>query len=72
MSVSRAGQRDHLILDVSGLKPGLRFDVFTVQRSNLTANGTIDPAFTNFELAWYQSDLSADENGNATTSLRSR
>ena len=69
VTVSRAGQRDHLILDVNGLKPGLRFDVFTVQRSNLRADGSVDPAFTNFGLAWYQSDLTADENGNATTSL---
>jgi hypothetical protein len=69
VTVSRAGQRDHLILDVNGLKPGLRFDVFTVQRSNLLADGSVDPAFTNFGLAWYQSDLNADENGKATTSL---
>jgi hypothetical protein len=55
VTVSRAGQRDHLILDVNGLKPGLRFDVFTVQRSNLRADGSVDPAFTNFGLAWYQS-----------------
>ena len=57
VTVSRAGQRDHLILDVNGLKPGLRFDVFTVQRSNLLADGSVDPAFTNFGLAWYQSDI---------------
>ena len=60
VTVSRAGQRDKLTLNVSGLKPGLHFDVFTVQRSNLLANGIVNPAFTNFGLAWYQSDLTAD------------
>jgi hypothetical protein len=71
VTVSRAGKRDKLVLDVSGLKPGLHFDVFTVQRSNLLANGTVDPNFANFGLAWYQSDLTADQSGNATTTLTS-
>jgi hypothetical protein len=69
VTVSRAGQRDQLVLSVSGLKPDLHFDVFTVQRSNLLANGSVDPQFTNFGLAWFQSDLTADADGNATTSL---
>ena len=51
VTVSRVGKRDKLVLDVNGLKPGLHFDVFTVQRSNLLANGTVDPNFTNFGLA---------------------
>ena len=64
VTVTRAGQRDHLVLTVHGLKPHLHFDVFTVQRSNLLSNGTPDPAFTgSFGLAWYQSDLNADEDG---------
>ena len=71
VTVTRAGQRDHLVLTVNGLKPHLHFDAFTVQRSNLLPDGTPDPAFTNFGLAWYQSDLNADENGAATTSLNS-
>jgi hypothetical protein len=72
VTVSRAGQRDHLVLTVHGLKPRLQFDVFTVQRSNLLADGQPDPAFTgSFGLAWYQSDLNADADGNATTSLNS-
>jgi hypothetical protein len=72
VTVTRAGQRDHLVLHVEGLKPNLNFDVFTVQRSNLLADGTPDPAFTgSFGLAWYQSDLHADADGKATTSLNS-
>jgi hypothetical protein len=69
--VQRAGERDKLILSVDGLKPHLAFDVFTVQRSNLLSNGTVDPAFTNFGLAWYQSDLVSDADGRATTTLYS-
>ena len=72
VTVTHFFQRDRLILTVEGLKPRLRFDVFTVQRSNLLANGTPDPNFTgSFGLAWYQSDLNADEDGNATTTLNS-
>ena len=67
--VQRAGERDTLTLTVDGLKPNLQFDVFTVQRSNLLANGTVNPAFTNFGLAWYQSDLNANKYGHASTTL---
>jgi hypothetical protein len=69
--VQRAKERDSLTLTVDGLKPHMAFDVFTVQRSNLLADGTVNPAFTNFGLAWYQSDLNADANGHATTTLLS-
>lgn len=72
VTVSRAGERDHLELKVTGLKPGLQFDVFTVQRSNLLFNGQPDPNFHgSFGLAWYQSDLNADGQGEASTSLNS-
>jgi hypothetical protein len=47
-----------LILDLDGFKPGLQFDLFTVQHSPFRADGTKDPAFTgSFGLAWYQSDI---------------
>jgi len=67
--VQRAGARDKLILTVHGLKRRTAFDVFTVQRSNLLATKAVDPAFTNFGLAWYQSDLDSDASGDATTTL---
>jgi hypothetical protein len=51
---------DTLVLSTSGFKTGLQFDVFTVQRSNQQANGTPVAGFTNFGLAWYQSDLDAN------------
>jgi hypothetical protein len=57
-TVIRGKLNDTLILDLDGIKPGLAFDLFTVQNSFFQANGTKDPSFTgSFGLAWYQSDI---------------
>ena len=57
-TVLRGKQNDTLILDVDGIKPGLAFDVFTVEHSPFLADGSPDPNFKgSFGLAWYQSDL---------------
>lgn len=57
-TVVRGKLNDTLILDLDGIKPGLAFDMFTVQHSPFRADGTKDPAFTgSFGLAWYQSDI---------------
>ena len=61
-TVTRGKLNDTLVLDLDGFKPGLAFDLFTVQRSPFLADGTSDPAFKNvfkgsFGLAWYQSDI---------------
>ena len=40
------------------------------RRSSLLANGTADPAFTNFGLAWYQSDIQADATGHADVTIK--
>jgi hypothetical protein len=57
-TVIRGKLNDTLILDLDGIKPGLAFDLFTVQRSSLLSEGVPDPAFTgSFGLAWYQSDI---------------
>jgi hypothetical protein len=57
-TVVRGKLNDTLILDLDGIKPGLAFDLFTVQNSPFRADGTKDPAFTgSFGLAWYQSDI---------------
>jgi hypothetical protein len=64
--VKRGNLNDTLFVHVTGLKPNLQFDLFTVQRSPFLADGSKDPDFPGtFGLAWYQSDLDADENGNA-------
>jgi hypothetical protein len=57
-TVVRGKLNDTLILDLAGIKPGLAFDLFTVQRSPFLTDGTSDPAFKgSFGLAWYQSDI---------------
>jgi hypothetical protein len=61
--VGQGALADDLTIIGSGIKPGLAFDLFTVQRSSLRSNGTPDPTFTNFGLAWYQTDLQANSLG---------
>jgi hypothetical protein len=61
-TVIRGKLNDTLILDLEGFKPGLAFDLFTVQRSPFLSNKTPDPNFKtvfkgSFGLAWYQSDI---------------
>ncbi len=53
---------DTLILDLDGIKPGLAFDLFTVQRSPFLSDGTPDSSFRNFGFAWYQSDIQIGKN----------
>jgi hypothetical protein len=55
--VRRGNRNDTLAIHVTGLKPKLQFDLFTVQRSPFLADGSKDPSFPGtFGLAWYQSD----------------
>ena len=70
VSVERGDENDTLKLKLHNIKPGLAFDLFTIQRSNKLANGAPDPNFTNFGLAWYQSDIEADQNGNANVTIK--
>src|SRR6476660_8915781 len=50
-TVIRGKNNDTLILDLDGIRPGLDFDLFTVQRSPLLADGSKDPAFTTCSMA---------------------
>jgi hypothetical protein len=68
--VVRGSLNDVMTLHGQYIKPGLQFDLFTVEHSALASDGTPDPAFTNFGMAWYQSDLQADDNGRARVSIR--
>jgi hypothetical protein len=70
VSVQRGELNDTLRLRVHNLKPGLNFDLFTVQRSNKLADGSADPTFKNFGLAWYQTDVHADEDGDASVTIK--
>jgi hypothetical protein len=56
-TVIRGKLNDTLILDLDGFKPGIAFDLFTVQHSPFLSDGTRDTNFKNFGLAWYQSDI---------------
>lgn len=63
--VQRGELNDTLTIALSGFKPGLAFDMFTVEKSPFKANGQPDPNFKGiFGLAWYQSDLKAAANPN--------
>jgi hypothetical protein len=68
--VTRGQLNDTLKITFSNIKPGLAFDLFTVERSRFLANGTADPSFTNFGLAWYQSDLRANSSGAGTVTIK--
>lgn len=61
-TVIRGKLNNTLILDLDRFKPGLAFDLFTVQRSPFLSDKTPDPNFKSvfkgsFGVAWYQSDI---------------
>ena len=70
VQVERGELNDTLHLHLRNIKPDLNFDLFTVQRSNKLADGAADPTFKNFGLAWYQTDVHADDDGNADVSIK--
>jgi len=43
--------------------------MFTVQNSSLNSDGAVDTSFTNFGLAWYQSDVQANGSGTAHVTI---
>lgn len=55
--VRRKNLNDEMTLTLKNFKPNVKFDLFTVQRSNQLANGQPVPNFPGFGLAWYQSDI---------------
>ena len=61
---------DRMTVRLRNIKPNLAFDLFTVQRSPFKADGTADPAFTNFGLAWYQSDLEVNREGEGDVEIK--
>src|SRR5205814_604131 len=70
VTVTRGANNDTLTLTLSGFKSNLGFDLFTVQRSNQNGNGTPVSGFTNFGLAWYQSDVHTDSTGAARVTIK--
>jgi len=57
VTVTKGSLNDTLVIRLEHFKPGLDFDLFTIQNSPLQSDGTADSTFTNFGLAWYQSDI---------------
>jgi hypothetical protein len=48
---------DQMLVLLSGFKPGLQFALFTSEKSNQLADGSTDPNFKDFGLAWYQTEV---------------
>ena len=69
VTVTRGALADTLSIVAENIKPSLNFDLFTIQHTNLLADGTPDPSFLNFGLAWYQTDLHANLLGQAKASI---
>lgn len=70
VTVTRGRLADTLAISGKNFQPTLGFDLFTIQRSELLANGQLDPNFTNFGQAWYQSDIHTDAYGNFQASIK--
>jgi hypothetical protein len=72
VTVKRGRLNDRLDIQLRNIRPGLAFDMFTVEHSKFLADGSVDPAFVargkSFGLAWYQSDLEVkNDHRNVTT-----
>ena len=72
VTVKKGRLNDRLDIQLRNIKPGLAFDMFTVEHSKFLADGTLDPEFVargkSFGLAWYQSDLEVkNDHRNVTT-----
>jgi hypothetical protein len=70
VTVVRGDLNDSMYMVAQNIKAGLKFDLFTVEHTSLKSDGTPDPAFTNFGLAWYQSDVDARQDSRARLYLR--
>jgi hypothetical protein len=68
-TVTKGSDNDTLTLRLANFKPGLAFDMFTVERSNQLANGSPNPT-PGFGMAWYQSDIHVGTYGSATTTIK--
>ncbi|HLY83474.1 MAG TPA: hypothetical protein VKQ71_10845 [Acidimicrobiales bacterium] len=69
VTVNPGELNDTMTVRLNHFKPGLAFDLFTVQRSNQQADGSANPT-PGFGLAWYQSDIQVGNSGTATAHIR--
>jgi hypothetical protein len=70
VTVVKGNLNDTLTIRLRHVKPGLAFDLFTVQNSRFLSTGELDPAFVNFGLAWYQSDIEVGRSGNGSAKIQ--
>lgn len=63
VTVSRGTANDVMVVELRHFRSGLTFSLFTVQRSQLKSDGTLDADFQNFGLAWYHSDIHVGDDG---------
>ncbi len=68
-TVTRGSLNDTLTLKLAGFKPGLAFDMFTVQNTNQSATGT-PVTIPNFGMAWYQSDIEIGSKGTGSVTIK--
>jgi hypothetical protein len=71
VNVSRGTANDVMVVELNHFKPGAVFDLFTIERSNLRADGTVNPDAKTFGLAWYQSDIHIGSDGKAEAVVKS-
>ena len=69
VTVKRGDLNDRARVELHGFKPGLGFDLFTVQHSPQTATGAAD-ANPSVGLAWYQTDLQVNSHGSGSAHIR--
>jgi hypothetical protein len=69
VTVTRGELHDTLTLKAANIKPKVGFDLFTIQNTNLLSDGEPNPNFVNFGLAWYQTDVQANGEGNAEVTI---
>jgi hypothetical protein len=69
VTVDRGDLNDTATVKLRGFKPGLGFDLFTIQHSPQTATGAAD-ANPSVGLAWYQTDLQVGRDGSGQARIR--
>jgi hypothetical protein len=69
VTVDRGDLNDSATVRLRGFKPGLGFDLFTIQHSPQTATGAPDTN-PSVGLAWYQTDLQVGRDGTGQARIR--
>jgi len=71
VTIGRGTANDVMVVELRNFKPGSAFDLFTIERSNLKSDSSVDPDFKTFGLAWYQSDIHVGDDSKAEAVVKS-